>query len=107
MNKEIKILLNIDLTIPFYSYGSKDKDSAAKRAIKHWIKETLETHLSYIPLYAEKDNNGAWIEDSTQKITYSLMDKNIYQKNNIIKEYEDEAYCIYCEKYTLHRYHDS
>jgi len=60
--------LVVQISVPFHKYGTKSDNRKAKAYIRRWVRETLQDQLSYIPLYVEKDRNGAVIEDSTQKI---------------------------------------
>lgn len=51
------------ITVPFYEYGTKAKNTKARNQIKRWIKETLVGDCSFISLYVERDEFGSPIED--------------------------------------------
>ena len=63
MKKIVKVKCTIE--IPFESYDKKKLNEKAVRSIKRWIRQTINEELSYIPLFIEKDDHGAFIEDTT------------------------------------------
>ena len=61
------IKFNVALDITFHEYDSRTKNRRAASHIKRWIKDTLDSHCSFIPIYVERDENGSYIEDCTRK----------------------------------------
>lgn len=70
MLKTIKV--KVEVEVPFHSYGTEAKDARAVGDIRRWIKSSLTRECSYIPLYVDKDDSGATIEDSTSKTKVKL-----------------------------------
>lgn len=70
MRKTLKV--NIQLEVPWHSYGAKG-DKKAEAHIRRWIRDVLRNELSFIPLYVEKDDTGASIEDVTGQIKSRVL----------------------------------
>ena len=62
--EEFKMI--VEVAVPFYSYGTKRKDRAARSQIKRWILESMKGRC--VPLYVEGDESGAYIEDATRPV---------------------------------------
>lgn len=67
-----KLKVNIKLEVPFESYPTEKLNDKARAHIVKWIKDSLKMELGFIPLYVEKDEAGAWIEDSTGPIKITV-----------------------------------
>lgn len=65
MNRHIKITAEVVLS--FEQYGNEELDNIAKKQIQRYVKDILMDQLTYIPIYVEKDENGALIEDCTKR----------------------------------------
>ncbi len=59
--------IKVYIRVPFYGYGNKVKDAKVVSGMKKWVRETLDAELSFIPIFVEKDSDGAWIEDCSGK----------------------------------------
>tara|TARA_Y100000034_G_scaffold43496_3_gene53127 strand:- start:42850 stop:43056 length:207 start_codon:yes stop_codon:yes gene_type:complete len=57
--------VTIEVEVPFHEYDTAAKNKKARQDIKNWLKESLR---DYIPLYVERDKNGSFIEDCSNKI---------------------------------------
>lgn len=55
------------LEVPYEGYSSKTKNEQAERQIRRWVRETVQNELSFIPMYVEKESDGSYIEDVTNK----------------------------------------
>ena len=61
----IKHRILIEIEASFHAYDSDAKNKRAKKHIETWIMDSIDRH---VPIYAEKDENGSYIEDCTRKI---------------------------------------
>ena len=55
------------LEVPYHEYNTKAKNSKADAEIRRWVRETVQNELSFIPMYVEKEPDGSYIEDVTDK----------------------------------------
>jgi len=67
------ISLNLKIDVLFHEYASEKINKKAESLIRKYIKETMRNELSYIPIYAEKDKNGAFIEDESSKTSIKVL----------------------------------
>ncbi|MEE8113880.1 MAG: hypothetical protein V3T23_05950 [Nitrososphaerales archaeon] len=66
MSKRIAYVA-VYLEVPYEGYSSKAKNNKADAEIRRWVRETAQNELSFIPLYVEKEPDGSYIEDVTDK----------------------------------------
>ena len=63
-----KVKCTIEITAEYHKYDKEVTNRSADKHIRRWIKESMND-LRHIPIYAEKDENGSYIEDCTRKVT--------------------------------------
>ena len=61
------VRVSIELEIPYEEYKTKAMNNRAASQISRWSRDAARDHLSFIPLYVEKEADGSYIEDCTRK----------------------------------------
>ena len=57
----------VELEVPYHEYKTKAQNNRAASQIRRWVRDTARNEFRFIPLYVEKEPNGSYFEDVTEK----------------------------------------
>lgn len=64
--RTVKIVCEFE--VPFVEYETEKENQRAINSLQRWIKSMLTEDGAYIPLFVNKDDNGAYFDECSRKV---------------------------------------
>lgn len=68
----MKVIVDIQLSVPFKAYKDAALNNKALRQIKKYAKSVIAEQVNFVPLYVEKDRAGKVLEDCSKKTSVKI-----------------------------------